>query len=292
MPEAKKEHAPHALDDLVARVGKNNPKILTDVLEGTSNEELIAVGASIATARILTDAVRLYDNAFEFLEGASPAQKKSIRGFSSTLLCVAVHHADFLRKLQAETAEASQENATARVVGDEQVQSTASAALKLRDQAYQALRDVAVGRAPQRKQVEEAFGVADPPEKLATGLGAMAKVLVGWLDSDDAALKTRLQVANLDKAYATELVDAALAVRGTVAAAAKRTSPKGMQAALDREDGIQIRLLGQMIRAFEGAHERDATIPRLVPISTRRLFNHNTKKRAEPEEPEEAPKDG
>jgi len=292
MAETKKEHAPHALDELVARVGKNNPKLLEAVLEGSSNEDLVATGASIATARILTDAGRLYDNAFDFFERATPAQKRNIRGFSRALLGVAVHHADALRKLQAETAATSQENATARVVSDEHVQGTVSAALTLRDQAYKSLRDAAAGRTTLRKEVEKAFGVADPPEKLAAGLDGMANVLTTWLASDNTALETRLELANLDKPYATELTEAALAVRAAVATAAKRTSPKAMQSALDREDGVQILLLGQMIRAFEGAHDRDSTIPRLVPISTRRLFNHNTKKRAEPEAPEEEPKNG
>lgn len=288
MPEPKKEHPPHVLDDLLSRVAKSNPKILEGLLEGTSNEDLIAEGASIATARIVTDGVRLYGQASDFLEGASPGQKKQLRGFSPALLAAAVHHLDALRKLESETADTSKDHATSRLVVDEEVRGIVVAAIALRDQAFDALSAGAGGNTKLITEVEEAFGVADPPEKLAKGLEAMSKLLTRWLASKDGGLGTRLEVASLDKTYATELSEMAHAVRTSTAAAAKRTSPRAMQAALDREDGVQILLLGQIIRAFEGAHGRDATIPRLVPISTRRLFRRSGKKKAEaPEEPTE-----
>jgi len=50
------------------------------------------------------------------------------------------------------------------------------------------------------------------------------------------------------------------------------------QAALDREDGIAILLLGQIVRAFDAAHDIDSTIPRLLPNSARRLFSRRAKK--------------
>jgi len=284
MADPKKEHPPHALDDLVARVGKNNPKLLEALLEGSSNEQLVGTGASIATSRLVVDGLRLYGEALDFLDGASPAQTRTLRGVSLALLGVAVHHLDMLRKLEVSTSGASESHTTARVVVDEEVRIAATSAIAVRDQAYEALRDA--GSSPaRRKAVDEAFGVADPPDVLAAGLDNTSALLTQWLQSDDAALKARLTLANLDKAFATELAEAALAVRAAVAVAAKRTSPKAMQAALDREDGVQTLLLGQIIRAFEGAHGRDATIPRLVPISTRRLFNRNTKKPAAEEEP-------
>ncbi|HLM74359.1 MAG TPA: hypothetical protein VK459_16755, partial [Polyangiaceae bacterium] len=52
---------------------------------------------------------------------------------------------------------------------------------------------------------------------------------------------------------------------------------------LDRADGINVLLLGQLIRAFDGAHNINPTVPRLVPISTRRLFNRRKKIEGEPE---------
>ena len=86
MADPKKSQAPHALDDLVARVGKNNPKLLDAILDGASNDELVEDGASIATARLVTDGVRLYGEALDFMAGASAAQKKHLRGVTGELL--------------------------------------------------------------------------------------------------------------------------------------------------------------------------------------------------------------
>ncbi|WP_437326816.1 hypothetical protein [Sorangium sp. So ce381] len=49
---------------------------------------------------------------------------------------------------------------------------------------------------------------------------------------------------------------------------------------LDRADGINLILLEQIVRVFERANEQDPTIPRLVPIATRRLFSRSTRKKA------------
>ena len=106
-------------------------------------------------------------------------------------------------------------------------------------------------------------------------------MLRGWLkDKKDPGLAGRLELGNLDAAYADELEAAAKSVRTTAAGAGRpRAGTRATQAALDREDGVNVLLLGQIIRAFDGAHNIDPTVPRLVPISTRRLFNRNTKKK-------------
>lgn len=285
---SKEQLAPHALDDLVARVGKNNPKALEAIVSGTSNDELIEDGASIATPRIVVDAVRLYGEALDFFDRATPAQKTLLRGASVELIGIAVHHLNALRKLEASGTERSQGTSADRAVVTQDLQDALSAAIVVRDQAYRAMRDASRIKR-YTVQLDEAFGVADPPEKLAAGLAAMAQLLRTWLGSDDGALVARLDLAHLDKAYANELNDAALSVRKSLAAAAKRTSSKAHQAELDREDGVQILLLGQIIRAFESAHARDATIPRLVPISTRRLFSRRFKKSADAAAPAASP---
>lgn len=108
----------------------------------------------------------------------------------------------------------------------------------------------------------------------------------------DKALRGRLTLGNLDAEYAKELEEAAARVKDASAAAKKR--PEGgkvTQGELDRADGINILLLGQVIRAFDAAHDRDPTIPRLVPISTRRVFNRNVKKKGAGQG-EKAAKDG
>jgi hypothetical protein len=203
---------------------------------------------------------------------------------SPELFSVAIHHLETLRKLEVKAVERSKGTATDRTLVDEDLRDATAKATILRDQAYGALRDA--GQTRRRGlEVDEAFGVADPPEKLAAGLDAMSRLLLDWLGSDDDALRTRLALASLDKSFAAELSEGALALTTALVAANKRNSQKARQAELDREDGVQILLLGQIIRAFESAHDRSRTIPRLVPISTRRLFNRNKKSATAPAEP-------
>jgi hypothetical protein len=259
----------------VARVGPAKPDKLAAILEGTSNDELVAKGAGIATSRLVTDGVRLYQAALDFFAGATPAQIKLVRGASAELIGVGVHHLDSLRKLEAQVHQKSQGHGARRAVTDEEAAQAVSNAIALRDQASRSFKDAAKTK-PRIAEVDHAFGAADPPEKLAGSLDSLAKVLGEWRTSGDAALVARMDLANLDEEYAGELTAAAFAVRKAAAAAAERSDPKARQAALDREDGVQILLLGQIIRAFENAHDRDATIPRLVPISTRRLFDKHT----------------
>jgi hypothetical protein len=278
---------PHVLDTLVARVGAAKPDKLAAILDGTSNDDLVAKGAEIATSRLVIDGVRLYQQALDFFAEASPAHRKLLRGVSADLLAVAVHHLDSLRKLEAGVHQKSQGHGARRAATDEEAAQALSIAVSLRDQASRSMKD-AGKTGPRVAEVDAAFGAADPPEKLAASLDALAELLGNWQKSKDQCLVARLELANLDGEYASELTAAAFAVRKAAAAAAERSDPKARQAALDREDGVQILLLGQIIRAFESAHDRDVTIPRLVPISTRRLFDRHPA----PAKSDEAPGDG
>jgi len=80
----------------------------------------------------------------------------------------------------------------------------------------------------------------------------------------------------------TALKAAAKKVRETAGRELRTVNPKATQANLDLHDGINVVILGQIIRAFERAHDLDPTIPRLVPISTRRLFNRKPAKKGPP----------
>ncbi len=136
--------------------------------------------------------------------------------------------------------------------------------------------------------VEVAKGTADDGEKLSRGLASLAKLLTDWLASADPQLKGRLVLGNLTSDLVDELTTAGEAVRSTTEGARRRpTGGKVTHGELDRADGINMLLLAQIIRAFDGAHALDPTIPRLRPVATRRLFNRTTssKKKAPPVAP-------
>ncbi|WP_437894315.1 hypothetical protein [Sorangium sp. So ce124] len=286
------QDATHALELLAADVGEPPKSSLKAILAGTTDADLVSVGKTILSSRIVTDAARIYRKAWDFYQQATDEQKRRLRGFSKPLLALAVQQALALEKLDRQRATTNASAGIARAGQDKASEAAQSRAIELRDQAYDALRDASGRDEKLRAQVDAAFGTAATSETLAGGLQQTAKLLRRWLKSDDEALTGRLELASLDESYAKELDDAARELRVAVADATNRpVDAKVTQGALDRADGINILIMGQIIRAFDGAHGIDPTIPRLVPISTRRLFNRNTKKKAEAAEPQQAGSD-
>ncbi|KYF87181.1 hypothetical protein BE20_19785 [Sorangium cellulosum] len=280
------EDATHALELLAGKIGEPPRSSLQAILAGTSDADLVSVGKTILSSRIVTDAARIYRKAWDFYQEATDEQRRRLRGFSKPLLAVAVQQALALEQLDRKLAAKSASAGVARAARDKATEAAQSRAIELRDQAYDALRDAAGRDEGLRAQVDAAFGTATTSETLARGLEQTAKLLREWLGSDDEALTARLGLANLDDSYAKELATAAKDVRNAAANATNRPADGTVtQGALDRADGINILIMGQILRAFEGAHGIDPTIPRLVPISTRRLFSRKTKKKAPESQP-------
>jgi hypothetical protein len=276
----------HRLEILAASVGKPDRSLLDALLEGTSDAELVKIGRTIRTERILVDTARIYASAWSWWKEASKEERAMLRGASEELLVLAIHQALELERLRAlrEGAVAAEE--TSRAVLEREAELAVATGLALRDQAYDAMRDAAGQDVKHRTEVAMAVGTAENEEALALGLEALARVLNDWLQpkKGDSALGVRLSLANLDKDYATALHAAALRVRTTAAKVGSiAPNSKVTQGDLDRADGINVLLLGQLIRAFDGAHNINPTVPRLVPISTRRLFSRRKKVEGEPE---------
>ncbi|XXX74061.1 hypothetical protein WMF30_41085 [Sorangium sp. So ce134] len=285
--QGEEQEPTHVLELLAADVGEPPKSSLKAILSGTTDADLVSVGKTILSSRIVTDAARIYRKAWDFHEQATDEQRRRLRGFSKPLLALAVQQALALERLDRQRAAASASAGVARAGQTKASEAAQSRAIELRDQAYDALRDAAGRDERLRAQVDAAFGTAATGESLAGGIEQTAKLLRRWLKSEDEALTARLELASLDESYAKELEAAARELRSAMANAANRPADgKATQGALDRADGINILIMGQIIRAFDGAHGIDPTIPRLVPISTRRLFNRNTRKKADqPEAP-------
>ncbi|MGK3989056.1 hypothetical protein WME99_38785 [Sorangium sp. So ce136] len=91
----------------------------------------------------------------------------------------------------------------------------------------------------------------------------------------------RARLMRLDQDYVERLEDTARELTQVAKTAAARPAGQKVTAGdLDRADGINLILLEQIVRVFERANEQDPTIPRLVPIATRRLFSRSSRKKA------------
>jgi hypothetical protein len=269
------------LEGLALKLPKPQKKHLDAILDGTSEQELVAIGTTIASSRIITDEPRIFNEAWSFYEQASPAQRAILRGFSPALLAVAVNQAIELQRMLTVHETNAHSSGRVRSEGETSLSVQFSDAIGLRDQAYGAMRDAAHAK-QLLASLDACVGTAESADALAFGLTEVGGLLRSWLKSGDSGLLARLDIAGLDASYADEMEAAAKALRtATAKAAARGTAAKITQGALDRQDGIAFILLRQIVRAFESAHDRSPTIPRLVPIATRRLFNRAKKKKDE-----------
>lgn len=243
------------------------------ILEGATEAELVAQGRRIASRHILSDMRRIYAGAHDFWGHATPAQKARLRGFTPGLLSVAVARAQLLDRMAADHTARTDGQGTAREARDREAKAAFDGAIALRDQAVRVLRGVA-GRDPQLlSAVDVAAGTAETGEKLATGVERLAALGGKWLAAKKGPLAERARLMQLDAAYVTELESAAERLKGAAEKATARSGgSKVTQGALDAEDGANLLLLGHIVQVFEAAHDLDPTIPRLVPIATRRLL--------------------
>jgi hypothetical protein len=269
----------HTLESIAKALGPPEASLLEAVLEGASDADLVDLGRQIASERIVTDDKRLYSMAYDVWNHATHAQKDNLRGFSQELLSLAVHHALELEALDAQHEGRGASNDVSRASRDAAAQSAFAAGLVRRDQAAVVLRGVAGKDAALLAEVDGAVGTAGTGEALATGLEQLAALGKRFLSHKKGTLHARAKLMRLDEAYVTSLLDAAKAVRETTHQASARSGGKRVtQGALDKKDGEAMHLLETVIDAFEKAHDLDPTIPRLVPIATRRLLGKHTRK--------------
>ena len=265
--------------------GEAAPAAIEALTAGTRPEELVARGATIATSRVVTDCVRIYGQAIDFVHNGPVEARARLRGVTPALLAVAVYFLGRLVVTDRARRERRRSVVQVRSKRDLTVTREHKLGVALRDQAVRTLRDAAA-TSEFRVEVEQATGTAENDEALADGLRDLAALHLRWLDGDDQPLKTRLALAALDRPFADELAQASERVRAADEASLNRPAETALsQGVLDYLDGMCLTLLGQLIRAFDSGHAIDPRIPRLPPIATRRVFQRNRRAAPSPTNP-------
>jgi hypothetical protein len=260
------------LTELRAALPTPPAALVATLLADLDKAELVALGAQIASERVLVDDRRIYGLAHAFLSKATDAQKDALVGFSGELLAVAVHQALALEAALAASSSAGSASSAARDVASLAAKTAFTRGVGARDQAVSALMTFDARDKALRERVKRAAGVATNAMLLEDGLknlGALADELVAHTG---VAIAERARLARVTSAFGANLRAHAAKVKETSDAAG---NPKLAQAAggeLNFLDGVNLHFLGDVIHVFEAAHDVDPTIPRLVPISTRRLL--------------------
>jgi hypothetical protein len=123
-------------------------------------------------------------------------------------------------------------------------------ALTLRDQAFEILRGVAGAGDAVQKELASALGTAEDAVALSRGLRKLAELGKRYLSQTKGPIAVRAKLLRLDGEYLDHL-EAAADTLAKVAkkAGARPAGQKVTQGALDRADGVNLLLLGLIIRA-------------------------------------------
>ncbi|APR87116.1 hypothetical protein A7982_12465 [Minicystis rosea] len=261
------------LEQLGKSLGTPAPELLEAIAPPEAHDDLIDVGRQIKSSRIITDVRRIYALAFTVWSKATDEQKDALVGFSPELLALGVDRALALDKITADTGDAEELDAATLKHRQTEARVAFQRGLTLRDHAERALARIA-GRDPVlRARLQTALGTAEDAAALVKGIERLVALGKEWLAVPTGPISARAKLARLSPAYLDKLSQAGETVKTTSAAATGRaTTSKTSQGEIDLLDGINIHILGEIVHAFDAAHEVDATIPRLVPIATRRLL--------------------
>ena len=261
------------LAEIQKLVGAPNPALLNARNKPTDRETHRLVGVQIRSSRVLTDLSRLVGLSYAWWSTATPEKRKKVRGFSLSLLQVAVHYSLELEAAAKGAEDTQHEDLAARQANEKAAAKAFASALAAREQLTTALRSAAGTDVLWRSRVDTAVGRADDAGTLASGIERLVKVGEEMLGSNNDDIVALAEAAQLDNEYlADALAEAAGLQAADERAGVRLTATKLSQGDLDVLDGVNLSLLSDMVDAFEKAHDRDGTIPRLVPISTRRVL--------------------
>lgn len=245
--------------------------------------DLVERGAKIRSEKILTDLVRIGGMAAEFWTKATPAQKRHLLGFSWPLLQVLVHSgkklADMVAARDTHTDEREANRAAVIAIADE----TYRQGIDERDRLIVALESVEDSVPGLEARIDAARATVTDHDSLASSLQALIKVANELLSNPQSRAARQLAAGGLDANELSAIAAIANKVKSAgESAAGARKQGAISQADIDLQDGTCLAHLERVMRIFNRAHERDASIPRLLPIAARRMFSFGRKGSPEP----------
>lgn len=264
---------PLSLDQLAEVLPAPDRAALDGLLTEEARAAFAAQGAEIASSKVLVDATRIFSLAHAFLASASAGQQAALVGFSPEFLALAVDAARRLRDLSAGTGTGASAEAATFAEREAKLRTASSRALGLRDQAQTVLIGLVGPASEARARVKKSVGTADTSENLAAGLERLAALGRELLADKKGAPAAVARLRKITPAYFDKLDEAARELRDVAAACSAPARTRPAQGELDLLDGLNLYFILEISRAFESAHELDPTIPRLLPIATRRLFS-------------------
>jgi hypothetical protein len=241
--------------------------------------DLVQSGARIRSEKILTDLVRWGGTVAEFLPKATAAQRRSLLGFSEGFFRVTVHEGAKLRGMVASRSESVDEREAKRVALVNAAAQAYADGLDERDRLHNALVGLQRYDATLKERLDLARGRVVDAESLSRSLHALTALTRDLLADPTSIVARQLAEGGVTEDELAALDAAADKAKDTDDdAAGARTQGPVTQADLDMQDGTCLAHMDRLMRIFNGAHEKDPSIPALLPIATRRIFSPNRKR--------------
>jgi hypothetical protein len=273
-------------ETLLAAVPAPTPEQTALYALTTPPADLIEAGAHIRTDKILTDLVRWGGQIAEFLPKATTAQRRRLLGFSEAFFRVTIHEGAKLRTMadsrsgkvdDREAERLALISAAAKAYGD---------GMDERDRLITALEGLRQYDSTLQERIDRARGRVADAASLERSIRALVKLAQTLLADSQSLLAQQLVDGGVTPQELADVEAAGEAAKTTDAAASgARAQGPVTQAELDQQDGVCLAHMGRLLRIFENAHEKDPSIPHLIPIATRRIFSPSRKRPAEPAEP-------
>jgi hypothetical protein len=270
------------LDELTNELGESSEEEVLAILRHAHKNDLVADGASVATSRITTDTRRIYGHAARFLATATPAQRGHLVSVTPRVLRAAVwaaHHGDRLAQAFDTSSERTAKSKTRRTASAGDVRNHA---LLRRAQLIEVANAL---YGDDSADVAIAVGTVDTPANLDTSIKSLTTLVRAALTDRSPEMAAAREGVTVTVAWLDESLEIAAEARtaGEHAATARAT-PTITHGTLDYWDGINLRFLRRVLRAFEIGHRADPTIPVLVPISLRNILGRAKRTTRKPAE--------
>ncbi len=244
--------------------------------------DLIERGARIRSEKILTDLVRFGGIAAEFWGKATPAQKRHLLGFSEGFLRVTVHAGKRLVEMveqRGATAGNREANRAAAIAAAEQ---SYAEGMDERERLATALDGVIDYEPSLEARLAAARGRVTDAASLANSLGALVRLAQDILQEPQSRVALQLVDGGVTAQELAAIESLAARVKSTSEqASGARMQGTVSQADLDYQDGVCLAYMDRLMKIFNRAHERDPSIPQLVPIAARRMLSPNRRRAAD-----------
>lgn len=274
------EEVAYNLDQLHQTLGAPSSAITTVLLGSRTDDELLALGTSFASADILESAPRFLGTAHAFYASSTAAARKRLIGISPDVFALAVSESITLRGKLRDFRSSAGASATTR---RDKLRAAVSESRAKRDQVLTTLSGVVPAKGKLRDKLETSAGPAPTPEEVAIALDTLSEVVANVLKAATDDTRSAYAAIGIDEALAESLKAQAKTLREASDVASGGDPIKSVnQRELDLQDGRVLHLITHIYRAFREAHGVTATVVQPPLGRLRRLASRPNKAASPP----------